>query len=120
MSTAVAALNVVLGLVYLQYGVMTFVDMKRNWSTMGFSHFGAAWIAMAFTCGPHHVEHGLHILAAGRNGAVLDLAAVLVGFPAGVAWFLLRLEAFLGGRAIASSPAARSTSSPFRRWPAST
>lgn len=107
MSTAVAALNVVLGLVYLQYGTMTMLDMRRNWKSMGFSHFGAAWIAMAFTCGPHHVEHGLHIFAAGRAGGVLDLVAVAVGFPAGVAWFLLRVEAFRGGqgdRFIAGSP----------------
>jgi hypothetical protein len=106
-STAVAALNVVLGLVYLQYGTMTMLDMRRNWKTMGFSHFGAAWIAMAFTCGPHHVEHGLHIFAAGRAGGVLDLVAVAIGFPAGVAWFLLRVEAFRGGqgdRFIAGSP----------------
>ena len=47
MSTAVAALNVVLGLVYLQYGTMTMLDMRRNWKSMGFSHFGAAWIAMS-------------------------------------------------------------------------
>jgi hypothetical protein len=107
MSIAVAALNITLGLVYLQYGTMTLVDMKRNWSTMGFSHFGAAWVAMAFTCGPHHVEHGLHIAAAGRSGAPLDLIAVIIGFPAGVAWFLLRVEAFRGGqgdRFVAGSP----------------
>jgi hypothetical protein len=53
---------------------------------------------MAFTCGPHHFEHGLHILTTSRTGGPLDLAAVLVGFPAGVAWFLLRVEAVQGGR----------------------
>ncbi|MDQ4049117.1 MAG: hypothetical protein M3131_07030, partial [Actinomycetota bacterium] len=84
--------------VYTQYGTMTAIEMRRNWRTMGFSHFGAAWIAMAFTCGPHHFVHGTHILLEGRTGGPLDLAAVLVGFPAGVIWFLLRLEAFSGGR----------------------
>ncbi|MGH8571236.1 MAG: hypothetical protein ACREX8_01495, partial [Gammaproteobacteria bacterium] len=97
-TAAVGILNVVLGLVYTQYGTMTAIEMRRNWRTMGFSHFGAAWIAMAFTCGPHHFVHGIHILLEGRTGGPLDLAAVLVGFPAGVIWFLLRLEAFFGGR----------------------
>lgn len=77
---------------------MTVLDMRRNWKTLGFSHFGAAWIFMAFTCGPHHMVHGVHLLFEGRNGGALDFAAVLVGAPAGVLWFLLRVEAFGGGR----------------------
>jgi hypothetical protein len=98
LSATVAALNIVLGLVYTQYGTMTLVEMVRNRRSMGFSHFGAAWIAMAFTCGPHHWVHGIHIAFEGRHGGLLDLVAVLVGFPAGVTWFLLRVEAFRGGR----------------------
>ena len=72
--------------------------MVRNRKTMGFSHFGAAWIAMAFTCGPHHFVHGIHLLFEGRTGGILDLIAVAIGVPAGVIWFLLRVEAFFGGR----------------------
>ncbi len=98
MSIAAGVLNVILGAVYLQYGTITFVEMRRNWSKMGFSHFGAAWIAMAFTCGPHHMVHGVHILFEGRQAGTLDLIAVAVGAPAGVIWFRLRVEAFLGGR----------------------
>ena len=98
MRAAVAAANLILGVVYTSYGFMTIVDMKRGWRTLGFSHFGAAWIAMAFTCGPHHLMHGIHAGFEGRAGYGLDLAAVLVGFPAGVTWFLLRIEAFGGGR----------------------
>lgn len=98
MRVAVAVTNLILGLVYTSYGIMTIEDMRRGWKTMGFSHFGAAWIAMAFTCGPHHLFHGLHAAFEGRQGGSLDLAAVLVGFPAGVTWFLLRIEAFRGGR----------------------
>lgn len=97
MTTTVGVLNLVLGLVYLQYGTMTVLDMRRHWGTMGFSHFGAAWIFMAFTCGPHHVHHGVHVLLAGWHGGALDVLAVAVGFPAGVIWFLLRVEAFTGG-----------------------
>jgi hypothetical protein len=94
----VALANTVLGTVYTCYGLMTIVDMKRGWRTHGFSHFGAAWIAMAFTCGPHHLDHGLHVFLSGRAGGWLDLVTILVGFPAGVIWFLLRVEALWGGR----------------------
>lgn len=98
MRPAVAVANLILGSVYFSYGVMTIMDLQRGWHRMGFSHFGLAWIAMAFTCGPHHLEHGFHLAAAGRNGGPLDLAVVLAGFPAGVIWFLLRVEALRGGR----------------------
>ncbi len=97
MTLAVALANLALGCIYTGYGVMTIIDMKRGWRTMGFSHFGAAWIAMAFTCGPHHLDHGAHLLLAHSPATSLDLAAVLVGAPAGLTWFLLRIEAFRGG-----------------------
>jgi hypothetical protein len=97
-TTAVIGFNIVLGLVYMQYGTMTLLEMIKSRRTMGFSHFGAAWIAMAFTCGPHHWFHGIHLLEWGGKGGPLDLIAVLVGFPAGVIWFGLRVEAYRGGR----------------------
>jgi len=97
MTWFVAATNVLLGLVYTSYGVMTIVDLKRGWRTSGLSHFGLAWVAMAFTCGPHHLDHGLHVYAGGYGGP-LDLFVTLAGFPAGVTWFLLRVEALFGGR----------------------
>ncbi len=108
MSTAlVASLNLLLGVVYFQYGTMTLVDMARHRRRMGFSHFGAAWVAMAFTCGPHHFAHGAHVAAEGWSGGWLDVAAVAVGLPAGIIWFLLRVEAFRGGsgdRFVAGTP----------------
>jgi hypothetical protein len=97
MHVAVAITNLILGIAYTGYGVLTVIEMKRGWKTMGFSHFGAAWIFMAFTCGPHHLDHGLHSLIDGRSGG-LDLYAVLVGLPVGVIWLLLRIEAMGGGR----------------------
>jgi len=108
MRATLGILNLVLGSVYTSYGVMTLIDMRRGWRTMGFSHFGAAWTAMAFTCGPHHLVHGYYVLAGPGVGGGLDLLAVAVGFPAGVIWFLLRLEAFAGGRgdrAVSGTPA---------------
>ena len=98
MRVAVGLTNLILGFVYIQYGTLTVIDMRRNWRTMGFSHFGMAWIAMAFTCGPHHFVHGLHMLLTRHQPGLLDVVSVAVGFPAGVTWFLLRIEAFSGGR----------------------
>jgi hypothetical protein len=98
LTAATAVLNIILGLVYTSYGTMTAVEMVRDRRRLGFSHFGAAWIAMAFTCGPHHWVHGIHLGLEGRTAGVLDLVAVLVGVPAGVTWFVLRVEAFRGGR----------------------
>lgn len=98
MIAAVATLNIVLGLVYFQYGTMTAIELRRNWREMGLSRFGIAWILMAFTCGPHHFVHGIHVALEGRAAGGLDLAATLIAFPAGVIWFLLRVEAFRGGR----------------------
>lgn len=97
MTAAAAALNITLGLIYMQFGTMTLLEMRRAWGTLGFSHFGAAWVAMAFTCGPHHFFHGIHLGFEGRVAGPADLIAVLVGFPAGLTWFLLRVEAFRGG-----------------------
>lgn len=98
MNRALAAVSLLLGVVYTSYGVITLVDMKRQWRTLGFSHFGAAWVTMAFTCGPHHFEHGLHLAFAGRPAGWLEFVTVVAGLPAGAIWFLLRVEALVGGR----------------------
>jgi len=108
MTLTLAALSVGLGLVYLFVGLIIFIDLKRGWSTMGFSHFGFAVIALAVTCGPHHLEHGLHLAVAGRQPGLLELVTVVVGLPAGAAWVFLRVEAIRGGRGdrfITSTPA---------------
>lgn len=98
MNAAVALVNVVLGIAYCGYGVMTAIEMKRDWRSFGFTHFGLAWLFMAFTCGPHHLIHGVHIALEGRQGGPLDLFSVVVGLPVGVIWLTLRVEAFAGGR----------------------
>ncbi|MGI8686589.1 MAG: hypothetical protein ACR2MO_16120 [Acidimicrobiales bacterium] len=98
MSLPVALLNLVLGLAYTSYGIMTVIEMKRDWRTLGFTHFGAAWVCMAFTCGPHHLAHAVHVGLEGRSGGPLDLLTALVGLPVGVVWLALRVEAFAGGR----------------------
>lgn len=98
MRITLAALHLLLGVAYTSYGIMTVAEMRRDWKTMGWSHFGAAWVAMAFTCGPHHLAHGLHLGFEGRSPSGLDLLTVLIGLPFGVLWLLLRIEAFTGGR----------------------
>ena len=98
MSHLLAILSIVLGCVYTSYGILTVIDLSRGWRRFGLSHFGLAWVAMAFTCGPHHLEHGLHMLAESRPPGDLELFTVIAGFPAGVIWFLLRIEATVGGR----------------------
>ena len=98
MNDLVGAVNIVLGLAYCGYGVMTAIEMRRDASLYGFSHFGVAWIFMAFTCGPHHLDHGVHAILDGTRGGVLDVVTVVIGLPVGVLWLYLRVEAFLGGR----------------------
>jgi hypothetical protein len=98
MTAAVAALNIALGLVYFQIGAMTAVEMRRNWRDMGWSRAGLAFVAITVTCGPHHFVHGIHVALEGRYAGGLDLVATVIGVPAGLAWFLLRVEAFRGGR----------------------
>ena len=98
MTAAVAVANLLLGIAYTGYGVMTVIEMRRDWPSFGFSHFGTAWICMAFTCGPHHLVHAVHLAAEGRPGGPLDLVAVIVGLPVGVLWLSLRVEAFAGGQ----------------------
>jgi hypothetical protein len=98
MAITAAVLNVILGLVYISYGTMTVIEMVRDKDTRGFSHFGAAWTALVFTCGTHHWVHGIHLGLEGRSVGLLDLTAVIVGFPAAAVWFWLRVEAFSGRR----------------------
>jgi len=98
MRAVVALLNISLGIAYVGYGVLAASELKREWRTYGFSHFATAFIAMAFTCGPHHLAHGVHIAFGGRTAGALDLVVVLIGLPFAATWLLLRIEAIRGGR----------------------
>jgi len=97
-STVAGVLNLVLGVAYIGIGALVTVDMRRGWRKSGFSPFGAALIAIAFTCGPHHLFHAVHVLFEGRVARPLDLLSILIGLPMGIIWLRLRVEAFTGGR----------------------
>jgi hypothetical protein len=109
MRTAVIVVNLIIGSAYTGYGVMTALEMKRDWKVFGFSHFGTAWLFMAFTCGPHHLAHAFHTWTnVHQHAGWLDVMTVVVGLPVGVTWLLLRVEAFAGGqgdRFVHGSPA---------------
>jgi hypothetical protein len=107
-SAACGVLSLVIGNAYLLLGVLTGRELLRHRRTRGWSHFGAAFMVMAFTCGPHHLVHAGHLLFEGDVANGIVLAGLLLGMPPAVVFFGLRLEARLGGRGdrfIAGTPA---------------
>jgi hypothetical protein len=97
-SATAAVLNLVLAACYLTIGTLIAADLERDVRRRGWSHFGAAWLTIMFTCGTHHLVHGIHLAAEGRAIGALDLVSVAAGIPAGLTWSLLRIEARRGGR----------------------
>lgn len=108
-----AGLNLALGIAYMLIGAMVLIDARRQRGTFGTS-LGYALVAMAYTCGPHHFEHGLHIaLGDDRLAGPLDVVTVAVGLPAAAVFAYLAIEGFRGGegdRIIPGTPAGS------RRW----
>jgi hypothetical protein len=98
MTTAVATGNIILGLAYLGLGALVLLDLYRQRSERGVWQMGAALAALCFTCGPHHVVHGVHVGFEHHPAGRLDLVTVLVGLPPGVLFLWLRAEALGGGR----------------------
>lgn len=97
MTVATGLTNLAMSLVYLCYGTITLFDLKGNWHDRTRRQFGLAFVAIMFTCGPHHAEHGLHLLVSDVEAGGWDLLVVAMGLPAGVIWFRLRIEALFGG-----------------------
>lgn len=98
MRLAVTLVNIVLGAAYVSIGLLVAYDLIRGWSVRGFSHFGVALCAVAFTCGSHHLVHGFHVGFEGHVASPLDFMTVLVGLPFGAAFYALRVEVMWGGR----------------------
>lgn len=98
MKVALAVVSLGLGATYVSFGVITAVDLLRERSAGVVPHFGRAIVAIAWTCGPHHLEHGIHLATAARQAGPVELFTVAAGLPAGLVWLYLRLEAMAGGR----------------------
>jgi hypothetical protein len=102
-----AVLSLALGLAYTGLGVITAIELWRHSGSRGFSFFGAAFLLMAATCGPHHLMHAIHLFG-GERASTPFVTSLLLGTPAGVVFILLRVEAAFGGRGdrlIAGTPA---------------
>lgn len=85
------------GIAYTTLGLVALSELVRHRSR-GFSHMGFAFALMVWTCGPHHLVHGVNQLFYGVPAHGPHAAAVALGtFPVAV-FFWLRLEALAGGR----------------------
>ena len=91
------AINLALGVVYISYAFLTIDDLRRGRTSRGGSHLAYGFSAIMLTCGPHHIDHALHLAAGNTVPGALDLLVVATGLPTGMVWFLLRLEARRGG-----------------------
>ena len=85
------------GLAYTLLGAIAAYELGRHSARRGFSHFGAAFVLMAFTCGPHYIVHAVHLLFEGDRAT----------------WPLTAVDAARRRAGLASSSCSAS-----RRWPA--
>lgn len=97
LTLATIAINLALGFVYVSYALLTLDDLRRGRTSRGGSHLAYGFSAIMLTCGPHHIDHALHLAAGNDVPGALDLLVVATGLPTGMVWFLLRLEARRGG-----------------------
>lgn len=91
MTVLAGGASVIVGAIYLTLGILTVADLTRYRSLFGLGFAGAA-----FTCGPHHLAHGLHQLS-GEGFSGVEAVSVVYGLPFASAFLALRvLQA--GGR----------------------
>ena len=98
MTLAAGVLALLTGLAYTLLGGIAAYEVGRHTARRGFSHFGAAFILMTFTCGPHYLVHAVHLLVEGERAPWPMTASLLLGIVPAAAFFLLRIEALVGGR----------------------
>lgn len=89
--------NLAIGLAYAGLGVLSAWEAISLHRYRGWSRFGLGFTLMAASCGPHHLTHGLHVLAGGSISWPM-FAATLIGLPAGLVFLGLRFEAVCGGQ----------------------
>jgi hypothetical protein len=98
MTLLAGILTLLTGLAYTGLGLLTAYELGRHSARRGYSHFGGAFMVMAFTCGPHHLVHAVHILFEGKPVTPELTAALAIGLIPGLMFVGLRVEAALGGR----------------------
>ncbi len=98
MNELVGVVTLLTGIAYTLLGVLTAYDLVTERRNRGRSYFGLAFLAMAATCGPHHLACAVHILFEGDAARPSHLAALLIALPPGATFIYLRLEVMLGGR----------------------
>lgn len=98
MTVVAGTFALITGLAYTVLGLITAYELGRHSASRGMSHFGAAFMIMAFTCGPHHLVHAGHLLLEGGRATPELTVALALGVLPGVVFVGLRLEATLGGR----------------------
>ena len=87
------------GIAYTGLGVITGYELIRHRRTRGFSHFGGAFLVMAFTCGPHHLVHAWrHLRRPARPRTPRCWPSLAIGLAPGLTFIALRTEAAFGGR----------------------
>jgi hypothetical protein len=86
------------GVAYTGLGVITGYELLRHGRTRGYSHFGLAFLVMAFTCGPHHLDHAWRHLIAHEPAHGPMAASLAIGLAPGLTFIGLRVEAAFGGR----------------------
>jgi hypothetical protein len=97
MNLTFGTLSIVLGVAYIALGCLSIFEVVHDYHTRGISQFGIAFAAMAASCGPHHVIHGIHTII-GFDTNTLMAVSTVIGLPAGIVFVALRVEAMLGGR----------------------
>ena len=97
-SVVAGILALLTGIAYTGLGVITGYELMRHRRSRGFSHFGAAFLVMAFTCGPHHLVHAWRHLIAAEPAHGPMIAALAIGLAPGLIFIGLRAEAAFGGR----------------------
>jgi hypothetical protein len=89
--------NIVLGLAFLGLAYFGIAEIARDGRARGVSRFGLAYVAMAITCGPHHLISGFQALD-GFDVTWMMTVATLIAVPAGTVFVGLRIEAVCGRR----------------------
>lgn len=98
MTALLGTASLALGAAFVALGMIAVDELRRDTRSRGFSHFGVAFVLMAFTCGPHHLLDGYHVVTGEYPAQASVTMAVLFGVVPGWTFVWLRLEAMSGGR----------------------